>query len=105
MEKNEVTSKPKETKPTIVFEITREDEPKKIKGEISIEVTGKDDTPKVEHHNYWASIAVLSFIVYVASMFINGIVFLISFTVCCVSTIFAMDKAWELRRRSRGGWN
>lgn len=84
-------------------EVTKQ--PKEIKAEISVEIIGEDDAPKVEQNNHWAVIAVLSLIALIASLFINGIAFLISLTVFIVSTNLAMDKSFELLKRSNGGYD
>jgi hypothetical protein len=102
MEKTEVTNKPKETEPTIVFEVTREDEPKKIKAEISIEIIGEDEPTKYDkRRKRWAAVTRFSLWVFVVSLIVSmflplNIVSLIIIPLSFTVFMYAMDEANSL---------
>ncbi len=60
--------------------------------EINAELVGESDTPKKEYSNPWSTVAGLSLVAMIVSLFVNGIVFLASFVVFLVSFSFASEK-------------
>lgn len=69
--------------------------------DVNIEIIGNDDTPKVEYTNPWGTVAALSLIAMLVSLFVNGIAFLISFAVFLVSISFSADKSCD---RANNPW-
>lgn len=74
---------------------------KQITVDVNIEIVGNDDTPKVEYTNHWGTVAALSLIAMLVSLFVNGIAFLVSFAVFLVSISFSADKSCD---RANNPW-
>ncbi len=66
---------------------------KRITAQISVEID--DDTPKIKYSNPWATVAALSFVAMVVSLFINGIAFFVCFVVFLVSISLSADKSFD----------
>lgn len=67
----------------------------RITANINIEIVDDDDTPKVKYTNHWGTVAVLSFIGMLVSLFVNGIAFLVSYAVFLISIAFYDDKSFD----------
>lgn len=64
----------------------------RITVDVNVEFDSEGDTTRKEYKNPWSTVAELSFVAMVVSLFIDGIAFLVCFVVFLVSFSFSSEK-------------